>query len=432
MFPLGPDAEGWPPLERVAAGPEHGSRGVRGPCGLHAGCGAERHHLRGIDQPRRTPAQRPAHRRFRQRRDDLCRGHRRRHDHPHQGRDGDPHPLRGEHLYRRHHGRRRHPQPHGDPGLGGGRRRRRPPHRHRHDRRPRRPVGGGGGTRPRGDARHAIGGRQRSVCTGHALPHRRRCRRPVGPDRVHGYRDAPGRPRPGDGGRRPVRAGHPLHDPDGGGGRHGAVRGGDGELRLPHPEPHLRRQRRLPDPDAQRSGLRLRRLDAQPDRRRARGPGHRPPGTALHRHLDPLGPPGPPGLRHDLRRDPCERGHGPLRDGLPRAGGHPRPAALRRHRRRRRPGRRTALRPGTTLPAAFSADLPGRAPVLGAVPARLVEPEGFAFWGQGFGAFGSAGGNGNAARLDQQTSGFVLGADTASAPRGAWAWPVATPAPPST
>ncbi len=33
-------------------------------------------------------------------------------------------------------------------------------------------------------------------------------------------------------------------------------------------------------------------------------------------------------------------------------------------------------------------------------------------WGQGFGAFGSVGGNGNAARLDQQTSGFVLRADT--------------------
>ena len=68
--------------------------------------------------------------------------------------------------------------------------------------------------------------------------------------------------------------------------------------------------------------------------------------------------------------------------------------------------------PGTTLPAAFSADLPGRAPVPGTVPARLVEPEGFALWGQGFGAFGSAGGDGNAARLAQQTSGFVLGADT--------------------
>jgi len=68
--------------------------------------------------------------------------------------------------------------------------------------------------------------------------------------------------------------------------------------------------------------------------------------------------------------------------------------------------------PGTTLPAAFSADLPGRPPVIGNVPTRIIEPEPVAVWGQGFGAFGSVGGNGNAARLDQQTSGFVLGADT--------------------
>ncbi|GJD36630.1 autotransporter outer membrane beta-barrel domain-containing protein [Methylobacterium aerolatum] len=69
--------------------------------------------------------------------------------------------------------------------------------------------------------------------------------------------------------------------------------------------------------------------------------------------------------------------------------------------------------PGTTLPTTYSADLPGAMPLRGSVaPAQLVQPEGIVAWGQGFGSFGSVGGNGNAARLDQQTSGFVLGVDT--------------------
>jgi len=66
--------------------------------------------------------------------------------------------------------------------------------------------------------------------------------------------------------------------------------------------------------------------------------------------------------------------------------------------------------PGTTLPAAYSADLPG-GPVIGLVPVRPTTPN-FAAWGQGFGAFGSTGGNGNAARLTRQTGGFVLGIET--------------------
>jgi autotransporter-associated beta strand protein len=68
--------------------------------------------------------------------------------------------------------------------------------------------------------------------------------------------------------------------------------------------------------------------------------------------------------------------------------------------------------PGTTLPAVYTADLPGRSTVPVPVSTQLVVPNPVALWGQGFGAFGSTGGDGNAARLDQQTSGFLLGADT--------------------
>ncbi|WP_407527868.1 autotransporter domain-containing protein [Methylobacterium oryzisoli] len=68
--------------------------------------------------------------------------------------------------------------------------------------------------------------------------------------------------------------------------------------------------------------------------------------------------------------------------------------------------------PGTTLPSVDSADLPGRAPAVSPVTAQLAAPSPVAAWGQAFGAFGAFGGDGNAARLDQQTSGFVLGAET--------------------
>ncbi|TXN19597.1 autotransporter domain-containing protein [Methylobacterium sp. WL9] len=68
--------------------------------------------------------------------------------------------------------------------------------------------------------------------------------------------------------------------------------------------------------------------------------------------------------------------------------------------------------PGTTLPAVYTADLPGRTTAPVPVSTQLVAPNPVAVWGQGFGSFGSIGGDGNAARLDQQTSGFVLGADT--------------------
>ncbi|MFH6785748.1 MULTISPECIES: autotransporter serine protease [Methylobacterium] len=65
-----------------------------------------------------------------------------------------------------------------------------------------------------------------------------------------------------------------------------------------------------------------------------------------------------------------------------------------------------------SLPAAYSADLPGRAAPPVQVPAQLVEPRPYAVWGQGFGAFGRTRSDGNAASLSRQISGFVLGADT--------------------
>ena len=64
-----------------------------------------------------------------------------------------------------------------------------------------------------------------------------------------------------------------------------------------------------------------------------------------------------------------------------------------------------------SLPAAYTADLPGRTAPPAMVPARVLDPRVFGVWGQGFGAFGTARGDGNAAGLTRQTSGFVLGAD---------------------
>lgn len=63
------------------------------------------------------------------------------------------------------------------------------------------------------------------------------------------------------------------------------------------------------------------------------------------------------------------------------------------------------------LPAAYTADLPGRhAPVV-PVPMQVVDTRVFGLWGQGFGSFGQVRSDANAAGLSRQTSGFVLGAD---------------------
>ena len=87
-----------------------------------------------------------------------------------------------------------------------------------------------------------------------------------------------------------------------------------------------------------------------------------------------------------------------------------REAILDRLRRGGTPGAAEVTDYGT-LPAAYTADLPGRAAPVAPVPARVLDPQVFGLWGQGFGSFGQARGGGNAAGLSRQTSGFVLGAD---------------------
>ncbi|MCJ2068490.1 autotransporter domain-containing protein, partial [Methylobacterium sp. J-030] len=72
--------------------------------------------------------------------------------------------------------------------------------------------------------------------------------------------------------------------------------------------------------------------------------------------------------------------------------------------------------PGTgldygSLPASYTADLPGRQPVVANVPVRTLDPQVFGLWGQGFGSFGTADGGGNAFDLDRQIAGFAVGAD---------------------
>ncbi|VUD72767.1 Extracellular serine protease [Methylobacterium symbioticum] len=64
-----------------------------------------------------------------------------------------------------------------------------------------------------------------------------------------------------------------------------------------------------------------------------------------------------------------------------------------------------------SLPATYTADLPGRAAPVVAMPARILDPTVFGLWGQGFGSFGNARSDGNAAGFDRQISGFALGAD---------------------
>ena len=74
--------------------------------------------------------------------------------------------------------------------------------------------------------------------------------------------------------------------------------------------------------------------------------------------------------------------------------------------------------PGTTLPAAYSADLPGNArPSL--MPVQPVAPT-YTLWGQAFGAFGHTNSNGNAAHLSRQIGGFVLGAETGAGVLADW------------
>ncbi|MGY2049974.1 autotransporter outer membrane beta-barrel domain-containing protein, partial [Methylobacterium sp. JK268] len=71
----------------------------------------------------------------------------------------------------------------------------------------------------------------------------------------------------------------------------------------------------------------------------------------------------------------------------------------------------SGLRDYGSLPATYTADLPGRAAPVAPVPVRVLDPQVFALWGQGFGAFGDARTDGNAVSINRDTAGFVLGAD---------------------
>ncbi|WP_298961256.1 autotransporter domain-containing protein [uncultured Methylobacterium sp.] len=67
---------------------------------------------------------------------------------------------------------------------------------------------------------------------------------------------------------------------------------------------------------------------------------------------------------------------------------------------------------GAGLPAAFTADLPGRRAPAAVVPAGpVLDPRLFALWGQGFGSFGSTAASRDAGTLGRDTGGFVAGAD---------------------
>ncbi|MCJ2011423.1 autotransporter serine protease [Methylobacterium sp. J-076] len=62
------------------------------------------------------------------------------------------------------------------------------------------------------------------------------------------------------------------------------------------------------------------------------------------------------------------------------------------------------------LPSTYAADLPWRAAPV-PVPFQIADPRVFGLWGQAFGAFGRTRTDGNAAGIDRQISGFVVGAD---------------------
>ena len=87
-----------------------------------------------------------------------------------------------------------------------------------------------------------------------------------------------------------------------------------------------------------------------------------------------------------------------------------REAILDRMRWGATPGTAEGLDYGS-LPATYTADLPGRAAPVVAMPARILDPTVFGLWGQGFGSFGEARSDGNAAGFSRRISGFALGAD---------------------
>jgi outer membrane autotransporter protein len=61
--------------------------------------------------------------------------------------------------------------------------------------------------------------------------------------------------------------------------------------------------------------------------------------------------------------------------------------------------------------AAPAADKPGRAPMPEPIAVQTVDPSVLSVWGQAFGTWGRTRGDGNAATLDRDSGGFILGAD---------------------
>jgi outer membrane autotransporter protein len=61
--------------------------------------------------------------------------------------------------------------------------------------------------------------------------------------------------------------------------------------------------------------------------------------------------------------------------------------------------------------AAPAADLGARSPAPVPVPVRTFDPQAFALWGQAFDTWGSTRSDRNAARLERDTGGFIIGAD---------------------
>ncbi|CAA2156765.1 Extracellular serine protease [Methylobacterium brachiatum] len=182
----------------------------------------------------------------------------------------------------------------------------------------------------------------------------------------------------------------------------GPVRRRHQQLRVPDPVPRLRARRRDPDAGAQRPRLRRGRPDRQPARRRHGRAGWGGGLGAVRRGRDPVGGPGPGGLRRDGGRRPCQPSLDRLRHRRAHPRGGARPAALGRRLRvarlRQPAGRLTADRPGEPVE-----------PV--AVPARVFDPRVVGLWGQGLGSLGHVRADGNAAALSRQSAGFVMGVD---------------------
>jgi autotransporter-associated beta strand protein len=70
-----------------------------------------------------------------------------------------------------------------------------------------------------------------------------------------------------------------------------------------------------------------------------------------------------------------------------------------------------AARDFGTLAASYTADLPGRPAAVTPVPMRILDPQAFGLWGQGFGSFGRTRTDGNAASLGRDRAGLAFGAD---------------------